>query len=453
MINCVKRAILYILRKKGKTLSVFLLMVIVSTFLITCFTILDASKKLSKDIRNSIGAAFYLRASTDVSLNKNGEAEVKENSAYISQKEVESIIQLGGIKYYNPVNYGFAKSNQLNFIPGYKNNNESNMGKVTALRYSALDKDFMDETSTLIQGKHITAKDKKQILISEQLAEVNHLSVGDRITLTHAKLAEKDGEYIDEIKEKTAFTQATVSGIYKRNVEDTGITPTAGVSENKIYASLDVLNELKESETGIYTGEVDFYITDPAKIKSIVKDTRKLQGIDWTTHFIRTNDFKYSRIADKLSSLGDIVKILLICVSVVSTAILILILTLQIRGRMQEAGVLMAAGISKVQIIGQFIIEVTSITVIALVISYFISRCMIYLLDGILFEEMKPNLINDVVLEKGFHKTGETDSYLKMKVTKILAIYGCHIVIAIASTFVSSIMIIHLKPKEILSRS
>lgn len=450
--NSVKRAVLYISRKKGKTVSMFLLMLIVSTFLITCFAVLDASKKLSKDIRGSIGAAFYLRASTDVSLNKNGEAEVKENSANILQKEVESIIQLGGIKYYNPVNYGFAKSDELNFIPGYGHNNESNMGKVIALSYSALDKDFMDETVALIQGKHITVKDKKQILISEQLAEVNHLNVGDIITLTHAKLAEKDGEYIDEIKEKTVFTQVAVSGIYKLNVEDTGIKPTAGVSDNKIYASLDVLNELKESKIGIYTGEVDFYITDPGKMESIVADTRKLQGIDWTTHFIRTNDFKYSRIADKLSSLGDIVKILLICVSVVSTVILTLILTMRIRGRMQEAGVLMAAGITKVQIIQQFIIEVTSITVIAFVFSYFISQGVIHLLDGVLFEEIKPNLINDAILEKGFNVIGQINPYLKLKGIKIFTIYGCQIAIVVASTLVSATMIMRLKPKEILSR-
>jgi len=182
------------------------------------------------------------------------------------------------------------------------------------------------------------------------LANTNHLSVGDTLTLTHAKLGEADGAYIDEIPVKTAYTQVEVLGIYRLNIEDTSIKPTAGVADNEIYASLDVLNELNESEAGIYTGEVDFYITDPAKLESITRNVQLLQSIDWKIHFIRTNDFQYSKIADQLSSLGDLVKILLVLVSVVSTAFLTLLLTMRMRGRMQEAGILLAAGISKWQI-------------------------------------------------------------------------------------------------------
>lgn len=450
--NFAKRAFLYVLRKKGKTLSLFLLIFIVAVFLISCFGVLNASERLSKDIRTSLGAAFYIRANTEVSMNENGESEVKKNSVNISQKEIDEIMETGEIKYCNPINYGFAKSDDIQFIPGEKHTEESNMGKVTALRFSALAPDFADETATLIEGNPITETDNRKILISEQLARANHLSVGDVITLTHAKLGELDGAYIDEIPVKTAYVQVEVSGIYKLNIEDTAIKPTAGVAENGIYASLDVLNELHESETGTYTGEVDFYITDPAQLESITRKVQLLPSIDWTTHFIRTNDFQYSKIADELQSLGDLVQILLVLVSIVSTAVLTLLLTMRIRGRMQEAGIMLAAGISKKQILAQFLLEVLSVAVFALVLSYIASLGITRFLGYSLFGELQPNLLNEETLITGAKSGIQIENYLKLSGTKISLIYLCQCVVVTVSTFVSSIMMIRLKPKEILSK-
>lgn len=450
--NLTQRAFAYISRKKGKTISLFLLVFVVAVFLISCFSVLNASERLSKDIRTSLGAAFYIRAKTHVSMNGNGETEVKGNNAHISQKEIDEILQAGKIKYYNPINYGFAKSDGIQFIPGYKHTDENNMGKVTALSFSALAPDFADETAVLIEGKHITETDNRKIVISEQLANANHLSVGDTLMLTHAKFGEADGSYIDEIPVKTAYVQVQVLGIYKLNVEDTSIKPTVGVADNEIYASLDVLNELHESETGIYTGEVDFYITDPAKLESISRNVQLLQSIDWTTHFIRTNDFQYSKIAYQLSSLGDLVWILLILVAVVSTAFLTLLLTMRMRGRMKEAGILLSIGVSKGQIMVGFLLEVLSVTIIALFLSYIASLCITGFLGSSLFGELQPNLLNEETIKTGIRDSRQIENYLKLGLTETLLICFCQLVVIVFSTLVSSIMIMRLKPKEILSK-
>lgn len=157
--NFTQRALLYISRKKGKTVSLFLVVFVVAVFLICCFGVLNASESLSRDIRTSLGAAFYIRANTEVSMNENGETEVKENRVHISGEEIDEIMQAGEIKYYNPINYGFAKSDAIQFIQGDKHTAENNMGKVTALRFSALAPNFADETAVLIEGKHITETD------------------------------------------------------------------------------------------------------------------------------------------------------------------------------------------------------------------------------------------------------------------------------------------------------
>lgn len=228
--------------------------------------------------------------------------------------------------------------------------------------------------------------------------------------------------------------------------------PTAGVSDNAIYASLDVLNELNESERGIYTGEVDFYITDPAKLNDVTRNVQLLPDIDWTTHFIRSNDFQYSKIADQLSALGDLVKILLVCVSIVSAALLTLILMLRIRGRMQEAGIFLAVGISKKMILGQFLLEILSVAIVAFILSYVASFSITGLLEMSLFREMNPNLLNEQSIAAGISSSVHMNSYLKLDMGKIIVIYLCQLIVITVSTLVSGMAIVRLKPKEILSK-
>lgn len=121
----------------------------------------------------------------------------------------------GNIKYCNALNYGYAKSDALDFIPGEGFNDGSNMGKVAAMNYTSLADQFIENKLELIEGRHLTKKDKNKILISEELALANQLKVGDRVKFTHAGLNKADGEYQDSIPIKNAFSEAEIVGIYK----------------------------------------------------------------------------------------------------------------------------------------------------------------------------------------------------------------------------------------------
>ena len=431
--NFGKRAILYISRKREKTAGLFLLVLVVSIFLISGFEVMEAAGHLSDDIRTSLGAAFYIRASVSVSTAGNGEMQVQSNDTHITQAVIDRIMGLGGIEFCNPINY------------------DNNMGRVTALGYSALAPAFSDETVTLLKGDPITPSDSGKILISDQLAEANHLSVGDTVTLTHAKLVERDGGYADEIPVKTAFAEVVVSGIYRIHAEDTAVSPTAGQACNEIYASLDVLETLKESEAGVYTGEVDFYITDPADLEPITRNVQLISDIDWTTHFIRTNDFWFSKIEEQLSSLADLMKILLVCVSVVSAVILTLILSMRMHGRVPEVGMLLSAGISKGQVLGQFLLEVLLVAVAALLLSHIAVSGVTRVIAENVFREMQPHLLNEQVL------SGDTDgagfvSYLHLGAALTAALYAAQILVIVLTILASSVTIMRIKPKEILSK-
>ena len=447
-----KRAGLYLLRKKGNAISIFLLIMVVSTFLISCFTLLTASEKLASDIRGALGAAFYLRASTGVVSDENGEMTVTENHIRITDNEIKRIQNCGNIAYYNPINYGYAKGEQLTFIHGEKHTEDNNMGAVTALCYSALETDFVDEVLALAAGRHITEADTNAVLISSEVAAVNGLSVGDKIVLSSSELGEADGEYIDVWSGERKEIVVTIVGIYDILEADANVTATAGRQENRIYASIDVLTQLAESEPSVYTGEVGFYVTDPKTLDEIVSKVQQIEEIDWKTHFIRTNDFQYSKISDSLASLGDLIKILLACVSIVSAAILTLILTLRIRGRIPEAGILLGAGIPKGEIIKQFLLEVFSVAATAFLFSYAASFGISHNLGNHLFADFQPNLINAAALQNGMSDAVSIDSYLTLGIGKTLLIYGCQLIVVVLSVLLSSASILKLKPREILTK-
>ena len=450
--DCKKRAGLYLLRKKGKAISIFLLIMVVSTFLISCFSLLTASEKLACDIRGALGAAFYLRASTGVVSDENGEMTVTENHIRITDNEIKRIQNCGNIAYYNPVNYGYAKGEQLTFIHGEKHTEDNNMGAVTALRYSALETDFVDEVLALAAGRHITEADTNAVLISSEVAAVNGLSVGDKIVLSSSELGEADGEYIDVWSGERKETVVTIVGIYDILEADANVTATAGRQENRIYASIDVLTQLAASEPSVYTGEVGFYVTDPKTLDEIVSKVQQIEEIDWKTHFIRTNDFQYSKISDSLTSLGDLIKILLACVSIVSAAILTLILTLRIRGRIPEAGILLGAGIPKGEIIKQFLLEVLSVAATAFLFSYAASFGISHYLGNHLLADFQPDLINAAALQNGMSDAVSIDSYLTLGIGKTLLIYGGQLIVVVFSVLLSSASILKLKPREILTK-
>ena len=450
--DCKKRAGLYLLRKKGKAISIFLLIMVVSTFLISCFSLLTASEKLASDIRGALGAAFYLRASTGVVSDENGEMTVTENHIRITDNEIKRIQNCGNIAYYNPINYGYAKGEQLTFIHGEKHTEDNNMGAVTALRYSALETDFADEVLALAAGRHITEADTNAVLISSEVTAVNGLFVGDKIVLSSSELGEADGEYIDVWSGERKETVVTIVGIYDILEADANVTATAGRQENRIYASIDVLTQLAASEPSVYTGEVGFYVTDPKTLDEIVSKVRQIKEIDWKTHFIRTNDFQYSKISDSLTSLGDLIKILLACVSIVSAAILTLILTLRIRGRIPEAGILLGAGIPKGEIIKQFLLEVLSVAAAAFLFSYAAGFGISHNLGNHLLADFQPNLINAAALQNGMNDAVSIDSYLTLGIAKTLLIYGCQLIVVVLSVLLSSASILKLKPREILTK-
>ena len=321
--NVGKRAFLYLTRKKGKNLLLGIVFLLISFSLLTGSAVYLGIRQVSEDLRSDIGASFNIRPYEQFDVN-NGQVSSK-GTPVMDEQSIRRVISIVGkeLKCYNTEHSGYVKGENLSFLAGTGHSEESNMGTVKAVRDSSLCQAFLDEEYELAEGKHIKSEDNGKILISKALAEQNNLAVGNKITLTHAKLGSDNGVYTDLMKEKSAYETVEIKGIYDiKNASDNALNPTAKKAENLIFSDSQLLVNLQEQEQGVYEGEISFFIADPLHLDKMVSEIKGIDSIAWNNHVINTNDFKYSKIAEQLQSMQKIVVALLAVAAVLGLSLI-----------------------------------------------------------------------------------------------------------------------------------
>ena len=76
--NCLKRAYLYVTRKKGKSILLFLILLVTATFVLSGLCIGDATRQAQMNLRKNLGGAF------DMTIN------YSEDNPYYRQEESEN---------------------------------------------------------------------------------------------------------------------------------------------------------------------------------------------------------------------------------------------------------------------------------------------------------------------------------------------------------------------------
>ena len=110
-------------------------------------------------------------------------------------------------------------------------------------------------------------------------------------------------------------------------------------------------------------------VKDPKQIDRIVNQVKDLD-LDWNQYLLDTNDEQYQQIAGSIENLDEMVTLILYAVFIISCVILTLILSLWIKGRIYETGVLLSLGISKTDIMLQYICELMIIAILAFGLSF-----------------------------------------------------------------------------------
>ena len=474
--SIIKRAFLYVARKRGKTILLFAILLIMATFVLTGLSIWKASEAAQLNLRQSLGGKFDIYVDWEnspyvvkeiIKDNEFDEETGKTSNSFLiystvqlTPEEIAAINSVPGVKYSSARYDVLARFDNLSLFPGTVSvaENLQHRTKVFGVCGTETDELFTTGTLTLTEGRHITSEDQSVAIISGDLAEKNELHIGDYIT-THIYNPEDDDFTGEEM-------QVQIIGLFTPNVtEQLGETVTIfDKIQNRIFMDLQTSVKMNNDRINYGFSAVNVTIDDPQNMKQVVSAVKKLSVIDWNAFTIEIDNEVYEKAAAPLTTLNELVVTLLVVIIVVSAIILALILTLWTKTRIHEIGVFLSVGIWKSAVIGQYLTEVLLIAVFAFGLSYFTSDAVAgqignHLLEQSVQVEQEDNSSStpsavDVGADTLIQKPLPTENGIQVSVEpdSLALFYLIGFAIIIVAVSISSITVMRLKPREILSK-
>jgi len=166
-----------VLLAKCKTLTLFLLFVLITLFVTSSFSVLNATQAAAASLRETVGASFTLRGNP-LEFRTDG-TNYAMQLAPISQRDIGLIMGDSEIKAYNAQQSVTATASGFIFPSGMPS------GVISANTASAWSRDFTSGILTLAEGRHITGEDQHVALVSRELAEENELQIGGELSFSH----------------------------------------------------------------------------------------------------------------------------------------------------------------------------------------------------------------------------------------------------------------------------
>lgn len=455
-----KRAFLYTARKKGKTFILFLVLFIIATFVLTGFSIRDASDQSALKLRQAVGGSIKLEL--DENKNDNwvyqqgvGGTMVGYVGTPITDDDIQKIMGVEGIKAYNGIGDGSVLAKDFSFISGFSFGEGSDYSRLPSVTNSEYFNYFRRGVFRLAEGRHIGPEDDHCVLISTALAEINGLKLGDFITV---QCCYDVGTYPD--------VQLKIVGIYEYEADD-GFQTTSTDKRNRLIVDPKAMQEIMQTDTVQYDNGVEFFVNDPGEIELIADIIEKLD-IDWNCFKLTIDNTAYEAMAASLTAMRRIVTWLIIGIVIVSIGILALILNMWIRQRMHEIGILLSIGVGKSEIILQYIAEVFLISIFAFGLSFFSSSKIAQGTSSLIFNhvaESQPDFEIETP-DDGTEYLDITGQYIpyqasdmvsadniEVRVTRrhLLFVYLSGIGVIITAVLLASIIVVRINPKNILS--
>lgn len=473
--NFLKRAFLSLVRRKGKSLILLIIIFILSNVMAGSIAIGQASTNVEKTIKLQLGA----NASVELDYEKMQEwTEEQWNSLqYITPEIADSIGNSSYVKYYDYSSETYINSNTLTqYDPNMVEIPTVSYFPIKGVQYAPI-LDIVNGNASLVQGRtfnetEITNADYVA-LISDKVAQQNNIFVGDVIYLQNTFSMWKEDNTVEEYKRDIALE---VIGIFTPKVEQSDENNGGWIDYtpfNRIYVPNGVvqaetrwLNEqyaIAYPDSNIKIDQIyitpTFVLNNPEDVESFRTEAKSLLP-DY--YKVTVSSDAYDSVAGPIKFIGSLSNIILYVAIGATILILSLVVILFLRDRKHELGIYLALGESKSKVVGQILIEVVSIALIAITLSLLTgnsiaestSQSMMDLRneitgntndDGMIYRDMGYNPTNGVTEEDVLeaYKIEFTWDY-------VFILYGVGIGTVLLSSIAPMIYILRLKPKKIM---
>ncbi len=375
-----KRSLLYLFRKWKISILLLLILFMVVTLTLSGIAVLNAEEQKTEEFKEATGTSFSIErnyGSGGMGTDEKGNTYLKSDA--ITEDMIKEIGGIEGISGYNATVESIScVLKDGKYIPHSKDDLvgwdevDSHTMSITNIN-SKYSNYFISNIFELVEGEHITQDTENSIIVSDAYAKKNNLKIGDTLTV------------VNDPQNDDPFVDVKIIGIFRvvtDAVDDSDgkkIYDLAAYFEynDYVFLSNDLSNKLyvnyDDSGNGVYD-VVDFYVSNPENLDSIIQEVKSIKDINWKNFNIYTDDEVYQNTEESVDNSSTLIISLIVIAIIVSISIISIIVFMSIKERRREIGILLSIGKSKVIIMFQFIIEMMIIAGIAFTGSYFFSK-------------------------------------------------------------------------------
>lgn len=320
----------YLQRKKGKTILLLIVLILVNSMILGTSMILRTTNESKQAMQEKTNSKIV--------------AEITSKDSKITENEVNKIETLEDVSSINRIGRQEVFPNDFAPVTLNTSTNEENL-KIALLSYDDLEKDspFSEMQYRLSSGDYIK-HEKKGAVINANLANQNELKVGDTIELS---------------TENGTKVSVQIIGIFMSagNVEKDQPTETTAVNriENQVFIDNSTYKELfKEAEFE----KLCVYSKRPEKLDVLETSLQKIFGNDVE---LSTSDTLYQQMSAPLEQISKVANLMLVLTLVTGTVVVSLLLSMWMRTRQKEVAIFMSLGKTKSEIFLQTLLEAGSV--------------------------------------------------------------------------------------------
>lgn len=371
----IKNAIRNVVRSKGRNIMIGIIILVITTASCIALSINKSGNQLitSYKTNNPVIVNFKLDASQfrnfanseRPSIESLTIEEIEEygNSSYVKDYYYTAEVSLSSDQI-EPISYSdIFQADQLENKEENHKQPSMNMGDFRLTGYSnpAYIQNFINGTNQMKEGSIFDASSTEPvILISEELATANNMSVGDEVTF---------------YRNEATYT-FTIIGIYTDNSEiegDNAMGINLMTSANQIYTNMTQLQLILEDQDQKVSIAPFYYLNSQTDLGAFEAEVRE-KGLN-ESYQIGTNEEEVLSSLNPISNLSKFSITFLIVILIVGSFILSIINLIQIRERKYEIGVLRAIGMSKWKVTFQLVLEVMIVSIVALFLGTGLGIC------------------------------------------------------------------------------
>ncbi|WP_321386916.1 ABC transporter permease [uncultured Enterococcus sp.] len=491
--NYLQRGIRSVTRRKGKSFILFAVIFILGNVIAGAIAIQQSTENVEKKVKKELGAT----ATVDLDYDKLMEENPSGGQVPGGLSE-EDIKKIGSSPYVKEYDYSVNGMIQVKNLKTYQMDSENSAFSVGMMQYLQLKgtnltspPDFSEKKIDLTDGRMFTQEDldsdKPVAIISEELAELNGVGVGDQLVLDSNHYSySSDGTSSEAMKGDDHPVE--IIGIFKPKTVEKKKDDNAQNSMNDQIFQTEQFNTLympnnaikainkQEYETGkrltpdMYTDDFTEESMNQATPTYILKSPDDVDAFKEETEPLIPEFFKLSASTDQYEQVGSSMKKLsqiagyVVMIAVGAALVIIsLIVVLFLRDRKHEFGIYLSLGEKRNRVLAQVIIELLMISLLAMGISLITGNLLgdvvsNSLLSGDMLAETANNgMSNGMSFVAGANTASTisaediTNAYaVKFSLSYIITFLAAGMATILASAILPLLYILRLNPKKIM---